>query len=162
ELARSAEVFCTGPAPATLATGGLVADLTPREQTEAFLEHVTLVSDLDTAMEEGQGAVVLATLHSAKGLEFPHVTIVGMDDGLLPLRLGSGCLCRAEMAEERRLAYVGGTRAQTTLALTRAAQRMMFGRIDRYAPSPFWRNIQESLSVDITRASGHMGSFGSS
>src|SRR5690606_17158830 len=49
-----------------------------------------------------------------------------------------------------------------TLALTRAAQRMMFGRIDRYAPSPFWRNIQESLSVDITRSSGHMGSFGSS
>src|SRR5690606_30969185 len=125
-------------------------------------EHVTLVSDLDTAMEEGQGAVVLATLHSAKGLEFPHVTIVGMDDGLLPLKFGSGYLSRAEMAEERRLAYVGVTRAQKTLALTRAAQRMMFGRIDRYAPSPFWRNIQESLSVDITRSSGHMGSFGSS
>jgi DNA helicase-2/ATP-dependent DNA helicase PcrA len=91
---------------------------------EAFLEQISLVSDIDNYDEE-QDAVVLMTLHSAKGLEFPIVFLCGMEEGIFPGYRSSAD--QEELEEERRLCYVGITRAQEQLYITHAFQRTLFG-----------------------------------
>ena len=92
----------------------------------AFLERVSLVADADQIPDEDQGQVTLMTLHTAKGLEFPVVFLIGMEDGLFPHMRALGD--PAELSEERRLAYVGITRARKRLYLTRAMMRSSWGQ----------------------------------
>ncbi|HIT53667.1 MAG TPA: UvrD-helicase domain-containing protein [Candidatus Fimivicinus intestinavium] len=107
-----------------------------------FLEEVALMTDIDNYNEEAD-TVVLMTLHSAKGLEFPVVFIPGMEKGIFP---GIQSLYSAsEMEEERRLAYVGITRAKQRLYLTHARTRMLYGSTSHNAPSPFLEEIPEEL-----------------
>jgi DNA helicase-2/ATP-dependent DNA helicase PcrA len=87
--------------------------------------------------------VSLLTLHTAKGLEFPVVFIVGLEDGLLPLHWDEPD--EAAMAEERRLFYVGMTRAKDRLILSHARQRLWRGRLRTLEPSPFLRDIEAEL-----------------
>ena len=107
-----------------------------------FLEEVALMTDIDNYNEEAD-TVVLMTLHSAKGLEFPVVFIPGMERGIFP---GIQSLYSAsEMEDERRLAYVGITRAKERLYLTHARTRMLYGSTSHNAPSPFLEEIPEGL-----------------
>ena len=109
-----------------------------------FLEEVALVSDIDN-IESDDGRVLLMTLHSAKGLEFPRVFIAGMEDGLFP---GMGTISSGdleEMEEERRLAYVGITRAKEYLTLTCAKMRMLRGETQFNPISRFVREIPSEL-----------------
>ena len=118
------------------------------EETEepslsGFLEEIALYTDLD-GLEDGEDAVVLMTLHSAKGLEFPYVFIAGMEEGLFP---GQQAVYEPkEIEEERRLAYVGITRAKKKLYLTSAAERMLFGRTTRNRRSRFEGEIPSELT----------------
>ncbi len=105
---------------------------------ESFLEEVALVSDID-AWEDARNTVTLMTLHSSKGLEFPVVFIAGLEEGLLPLT--SGANGAADVEEERRLLYVGMTRAQTKLVLTYAKLRYRFGEPGLPMPSRFFSEI---------------------
>ena len=107
-----------------------------------FLERVALVSDQDTIPEE-QTAPTLLTLHAAKGLEFSVVYIIGLDDGLLPHNRSFDD--PEEMAEERRLFYVGITRAKDELVLVRASQRSNFGRFEYTVPSRFLNDLPQEL-----------------
>jgi DNA helicase-2/ATP-dependent DNA helicase PcrA len=109
---------------------------------EVFLETTALVADIDE-WEEGAGAVTLMTLHTAKGLEFPAVFIVGMEDGVFPHMRSLGD--PGELEEERRLAYVGITRAQDRLYLTSAWSRMLFGGSNYNPPSRFLAEIPDGL-----------------
>jgi DNA helicase-2/ATP-dependent DNA helicase PcrA len=109
---------------------------------EIFLESTALVADIDE-WEEGAGAVTLMTLHTAKGLEFPIVFIVGMEDGVFPHMRSLGD--PGELEEERRLAYVGITRAQDHLFLTSAWNRMLFGGSNYNPPSRFLKEVPEGL-----------------
>lgn len=112
-----------------------------RGMTE-FLENIALVSDQDTIPEE-LNAPTLLTLHAAKGLEFTHVYIVGLDEGLLPHNRSFED--PEEMAEERRLFYVGITRAKDHLTLVRAGQRSNYGRFEYTMESRFLEDIPEEL-----------------
>lgn len=113
---------------------------------DAFLESVTLVSDADN-YDETSDVVTLMTLHSAKGLEFPVVFMVGMENGLFP---GSQSLeKKKEMEESRRLCYVGITRAKERLYLTRAENRMYFGYRESFSPSIFLSEISGELIDDL-------------
>ena len=103
-----------------------------------FLAEVSLLSDQDD-LENNDDQVALMTLHAAKGLEFPVVFLVGMEDGLFPL--SRALLEDDQLAEERRLAYVGITRAKEKLFLTNAYSRMMFGRMQNNPPSRFLEEI---------------------
>lgn len=116
----------------------------------AFLENLALVSDQDTLPEEAANAPTLLTLHAAKGLEFPQVFIIGLDDGILPHSRSRDD--PEEMAEERRLFYVGITRAMDKLYLVRADQRTMWGGYDSQIPSQFLDDIPEKL---IDRSGEH-------
>jgi DNA helicase-2/ATP-dependent DNA helicase PcrA len=118
------------------------ADLAPAEALPAFLEKVSLVSDVDE-MEEESGSVTLITLHQAKGLEFPAVFIIGVEDGVLPHRKSFDN--PAEMEEECRLCYVGMTRAQRYLFLTRAHRRSLFGNGLANPPSRYLQRISPDL-----------------
>lgn len=104
----------------------------------AFLEQVALVTDIDSYDEE-EPAVTLMTLHAAKGLEFPIVFMVGMEDGIFPH--SRALVSRDELEEERRLCYVGMTRAEDELILANAACRTMFGMKERQSASRFIREI---------------------
>ncbi len=109
-----------------------------------FLEEIALFTDLDQ-LNESDDHVVLMTVHAAKGLEFPVVFIIGMEDGIFP---GFNALHDpVEVEEERRLAYVGMTRAKEELHLISAAQRMMYGSISRNAISRFVRELPEENIV---------------
>lgn len=113
----------------------------------AFLEDVALVSDIDSYNED-EDCVVLMTLHSAKGLEFPIVFIPGMEEGIFP---GNQSIYSDEdLEEERRLAYVGITRAREKLYLINARQRMLYGTTNRNMASRFVREIPVSVTDDIT------------
>ena len=112
---------------------------------EEYLENVALVTELDQAEDEKQ-YVTLMTLHSAKGLEFPDVFITGMEEGIFPS--GRSLMDENRMEEERRLCYVGITRAQTRLFLSRASQRMLYNQVNHNAPSRFLSEIPERLLED--------------
>ncbi len=109
-----------------------------------FLADVALVADIDN-LEEGSDYVVLMTLHSAKGLEFPHVYLAGMEDGIFPSYLTITSDDKEELEEERRLCYVGITRAQKELTMTCARQRMVRGETQHYPMSRFLKEIPEEL-----------------
>ena len=117
-------------------------DLDHLRRLEIFLESTALVADIDE-WDEGAGAVTLMTLHTAKGLEFPVVFIVGMEDGVFPHMRSLGD--PEELEEERRLAYVGITRAQDFLYLTSAWQRMLFGASSYNPPSRFLKEVPDEL-----------------
>ncbi|MGB7861696.1 MAG: DNA helicase PcrA [Acidimicrobiia bacterium] len=117
-------------------------DLDNLRRLEIFLESTALVADIDE-WDEGAGAVTLMTLHTAKGLEFPVVFMVGMEDGVFPHMRSLGD--PEELEEERRLAYVGITRAQDHLYLTSAWQRMLFGGSNYNPPSRFLKELPEAL-----------------
>lgn len=108
-----------------------------------FLEQTALVSDIDS-LDESEDRVVLMTIHSAKGLEFNNVFLIGMEEGIFPgnQSIYSGA---EEMEEERRLAYVAITRAKKTLTVTNAYMRMLFGSTNRNMPSRFLKEIPEEL-----------------
>ncbi len=107
-----------------------------------FLEEVALVTDIDS-WDKGSNAVTLMTLHSAKGLEFPVVFIAGLEEGLFPLTRTFDS--NEELEEERRLFYVGVTRAQDKLYLSWAAQRLRYGEMYQNLPSRFLQEIDDHL-----------------
>lgn len=113
----------------------------PRIRLTLFLTELSLVSD--TTEEESVDQITLMTMHAAKGLEFPYVFIVGMEEGLFPLSRASES--DDELEEERRLAYVGMTRAEEQLYLTAARSRLLYGRYQHNAPSRFVSEIDQSL-----------------
>ena len=109
-----------------------------------FLEEVALIADIDN-LEEGSDYVVLMTLHSAKGLEFPNVYLAGMEDGLFPSYMTITSDDPTEVEEERRLCYVGITRAREHLTLTSARVRMTRGETQYHKVSRFVKEIPKSL-----------------
>ena len=109
-----------------------------------FLEEIALYTDLEQ-YNEGDDAVVMMTMHSAKGLEFPNVFLVGFEDGLFPGMRAIGDM--EEMEEERRLCYVAITRAKQNLTISYAKQRMLYGRTNASLPSRFLREIPEETVV---------------
>ncbi|MCD4839149.1 DNA helicase PcrA [Neobacillus sedimentimangrovi] len=115
----------------------------------AFLTDLALVADIDSMDddEEKADAVVLMTLHSAKGLEFPVVFLIGMEEGVFPHT--RSLTEEAEMEEERRLAYVGITRAEESLFLTNAKMRTLFGRTNMNPASRFISEIPEDLLEEV-------------
>jgi DNA helicase-2/ATP-dependent DNA helicase PcrA len=117
-------------------------ELDPQEALAAFLEKVSLVSDIDE-LDEKADAVTLITLHQAKGLEFPAVFIVGLEEGILPHRRSFND--PEEMEEERRLCYVGITRAKKRLYLLRSYRRSLFGGSTANPPSRFLQDISPNL-----------------
>ena len=112
-----------------------------------FLEEIALIADIDT-VEPGQDYVLLMTLHSAKGLEFPQVYLTGMEDGIFPSYMTVTSDDPGELEEERRLCYVGITRAMKDLTLTCAQQRMIRGQTQYNKVSRFVREIPREI-VDM-------------
>ncbi|SJZ76753.1 DNA helicase PcrA [Garciella nitratireducens] len=131
---------------------------------QAFLENISLVADVDN-LEEGEGAVVLMTLHNAKGLEFPVVFLAGMEEGMFPHF--RSLTDYEEMEEERRLCYVGITRAMQKLYMTYANQRTIYGQTTYYTKSRFLEEIpsdllieEEECGVEMEENSLFQGNFG--
>ena len=128
----------------------LISKAAAYEETEenvtlsGFLEEVALVADIDS-MDEGGSKVLLMTLHSAKGLEFPNVYLAGMEDGLFPSYMSITADDPDEVEEERRLCYVGITRAMQELTLTGAQMRMVRGETHYSKISRFVKEIPEEL-----------------
>lgn len=125
-------------------------DSNPDGNLQDFLENVALVSDVDD-FESSDSKVTLMTLHAAKGLEFPVVFLTGLDEGLFPH--SRTLLDPSQVEEERRLAYVGITRAERQLYVTNAITRTMYGRISAYMPSRFLAEIPPQLMEDYHRKS---------
>ena len=128
-----------------------------------FLEEIALYTDLEE-YNDGDDAAVMMTMHSAKGLEFPHVFLVGFEDGLFPGMRAIGD--HEEMEEERRLCYVAITRAKQTLTISYAKQRMLYGRTNAAMKSRFLREIPDECVIlkggaKIRPESGSFGSYGS-
>lgn len=119
----------------------------------SFLTDLALIADIDSVNdeEERSDAVVLMTMHSAKGLEFPTVFIIGMEEGVFPH--SRAFQDNDELEEERRLAYVGITRAEKQLFLSCARMRTLFGRTTANAPSRFLEEIPEELKEDTVKES---------
>jgi len=118
---------------------------------QAFLEHIALLTDLDEAEDQGN-SVSLLTLHSAKGLEFPIVFMVGLEENIFPHQ--RSMKDEQELAEERRLCYVGITRAQRQLYITHAFRRTIYGQPTDQRPSRFLRELPEGLVTrcqDVSR-----------
>lgn len=131
--------------------------LEPRIALATFLEEISLISDLDQ-LEDEPNSATLMTLHSAKGLEFPVVFITGLEEGIFP---HSRALFEPhELEEERRLMYVGITRAMNHLYLLHAKQRMLFGEFKQNAPSQFLIDLPEHLVEGNAPATPNPG-FGS-
>jgi DNA helicase II / ATP-dependent DNA helicase PcrA len=130
----------------------------------AFLTDLALVADIDSMDDDGEKAdsIVLMTLHSAKGLEFPVVFLIGLEEGVFPH--SRSLMEEAEMEEERRLAYVGITRAEQTLFITNAQMRTLYGRTSMNPASRFISEIPEDLIEGVEppeRISTPFGSKGS-
>ncbi|KRF34044.1 DNA helicase PcrA [Paenibacillus sp. Soil787] len=127
----------------------------------SFLTDLALIADIDTLdkekSEEEQDAVVLMTMHSAKGLEFPVVFIIGMEEGVFPH--SRAFADNEELEEERRLAYVGITRAEQELFLTCARMRTLFGRTAANAPSRFLQEIPKELLENVSMGGSIGGGF---
>lgn len=124
-------------------------ETTEEPKLSEFLEEVALVADIDT-VDEDQDRVLLMTLHSAKGLEFSHVYLAGMEDGIFPSYMTITSDDPGELEEERRLCYVGITRAMKDLTLTCAQQRMIRGETQYNKVSRFVREIPREL-VELGR-----------
>jgi superfamily I DNA/RNA helicase len=122
----------------------------PLERLETFLEELALDRDRETDQENDSDAVTLITMHSCKGLEFPHVQIVGIEDGLLPHTRSKS---EGTLDEERRLFYVAITRARKTLKLSCCTGRKKYGQLSPCHPSPF---LQE-LPADLVESSEEQG-----
>ncbi len=139
--------------------GGVAAELLTRDPDaglEQFLEQVSLVGEQDE-YDEDDSSVTLMTLHIAKGLEFPVVFIVGMEDGIFPhFRSMTDA---AALEEERRLAYVGITRAQQRLYLTHAWSRTLYGQTQYNPPSRFLKEMPEHL-FDVRESEGASSGYG--
>ena len=118
-----------------------------------FLEEIALYTDIEN-YDPDQDAVVMMTMHAAKGLEFPHVFLVGFEDGLFPGMRAIGD--REEMEEERRLCYVAITRAKKHLTITHARQRMLYGRTNAAMASRFLKEIPEDC---VVRKGGYQQSY---
>jgi DNA helicase-2/ATP-dependent DNA helicase PcrA len=114
----------------------------PEEKLIVFLNDLALVSDIDN-LEEETTQVTLMTLHAAKGLEFPVVFLIGLEEGVFPL--SRALMEEQELEEERRLAYVGITRAEESLYLTNAFSRTLYGRTQYNRPSRFVEEIDQDL-----------------
>lgn len=125
-------------------------DSNPDGNLQDFLENVALVSDVDD-FESSDSKVTLMTLHAAKGLEFPVVFLTGLDEGLFPH--SRTLMDPSQVEEERRLAYVGITRAERQLYVTNAVTRTMYGRISAYMPSRFLAEIPPQFVEDYHRKS---------
>lgn len=129
----------------------------------SFLTDLALIADIDTMDKEDDGsdkdAIILMTMHSAKGLEFPVVFIIGMEEGVFPH--SRAFLDNEELEEERRLAYVGITRAEEKLYLTCARMRTLFGKTAANAPSRFFKEIPGEL-IEAAGGYGIIGGSGSS
>jgi len=121
-----------------------------RDSLDDFLEQVALVSDLDS-MDDGRPALTLMTTHAAKGLEFRHVYVVGMEEGVFPH--SRSLVEPRELAEERRLCYVAMTRARERLTMVYTAQRELYGEVQYNTPSRFLDDVPSSL-VQKTRGMG--------
>ena len=124
-----------------------------------FLEEVALISDLDS-YDNDADSVTMMTIHSAKGLEFPYVFVVGMEDGIFPGEMAK--YNEEDMEEERRLCYVAITRAKKELYLSTSRTRMIFGQTRRNPPSAFLSEIDPGL-LDETQSpelTGNGGGFG--
>ena len=129
ELKSSIQAYCQNAETPTLA---------------GFLEEIALYTDIEQ-YNAGDDAVVMMTMHAAKGLEFPNVFLVGFEDGLFPGMRAIGE--REEMEEERRLCYVAITRAKKTLTISHARQRMLYGKTSASLPSRFIRELPEESVV---------------
>lgn len=127
------------------------------DNLENFLSHVALVADIDTA-ELAEDRATLMTLHSAKGLEFPIVFLTGLEEGIFPHT--RTLMNEEELAEERRLCYVGLTRAQQKLYLTYTEERTLYGNTVRFRPSPFLTEIPPNLMEAVTVTGQKASSFG--
>jgi len=143
----------SGPSPALDA----VEVPTGPARVQAFLEGISLVTDLDEA-DPDQSSVTLMTLHSAKGLEYPVVFLVGLDDGVFPHVHSLGD--PDDLKEERRLCYVGITRAEQRLYLCNAWSRTLFGATDYHPPSRFLDEIPESLCEVVGSEQGERRGLG--
>lgn len=119
-----------------------------------FLEEVALISDLD-ALQADQDAVLLMTMHAAKGLEFPCVFMVGMEESIFPT--SRALYDSDDMEEERRLCYVGMTRAREELVLTAASSRMIYGTTQHNPPSRFLADIDDKASSSQATSFGYNG-----
>ena len=122
-----------------------------------FLQDVSLMSDKDSGDAEDDNKVTLMTIHSAKGLEFPHVFVVGMEENIFPSPMCTDSMRKLE--EERRLLYVAITRAEKRCILTCAKSRYRFGRMEFDAPSRFLKDIDSKL-VEVERNDDDYGSTG--
>ncbi|KPV58046.1 ATP-dependent DNA helicase PcrA [Paenibacillus sp. A3] len=128
----------------------------------SFLTDLALIADIDSMNQDpeaGKQGVVLMTMHSAKGLEFPVVFIMGLEEGVFPH--SRALMDNEELEEERRLAYVGITRAEEELFLTCARMRTLFGRTTANAPSRFLQELPQEL-LETVRAGGGFGRGGAS
>ena len=161
-LAHSVDINADDAESAELAeelVGGMAE---PDDSLAAFLERIALASDTDSLPDDGDGVVTLMTLHSAKGLEFDVVFLTGLEDGVFPHTLSMAD--QGQLAEERRLAYVGITRAKTQLYVTRAAVRTQFGQPQYNPASRFldeiptdliaWRRVGADLTAWPSRHNG--------
>lgn len=126
----------------------------PEASLSGFLEEVALISDIDS-YDEGADVVVLMTMHAAKGLEFNYVFIVGLEEGIFPSEMSR--YSNEDLEEERRLCYVGITRAKKELYLSCASSRMLFGQTKHNRPSRFLEEIDASLiEVEQSPAAAQM------
>ena len=127
----------------------------PEPTLSGFLEEIALYTDIEN-YNQGEDAIVMMTMHASKGLEFPHVFLVGFEDGLFPGMRAIGD--HEEMEEERRLCYVAITRAKETLTITYARQRMLYGRTSASMASRFLRELPEN---EIKKLGGFTPSYSS-
>ena len=129
---------------------------------EGYLEDIALISDIDS-YNESADQVVLMTIHSAKGLEFPYVFLIGMEEGMFPSEMSR--YSEADLEEECRLAYVGITRAKKELYISNSVTRMLYGRTQRNEPSRFLREIEpeylEETRSPVLEQRSRMGGWGS-
>ena len=128
---------------------------------EGYLEDIALISDIDN-YNESADQVVLMTIHSAKGLEFPYVFLIGMEEGVFPSEMSK--YSEADLEEERRLAYVGITRAKKELYISNSVTRMLYGRTQRNEPSRFLREIEpeylEETRSPVLEQRSRLGGWG--
>lgn len=136
-------------------------DLEPHQQLATFIEQSTLAAEVDELQNE-ISSVKLMTLHSSKGLEFPVVFLVGMEEGLFPSIQVWEEEELEDIEEERRLCYVGMTRAEKTLVLTHVIERRIWGKLQFQKPSRFLDEIPSELVMtqDLVRGASHASAYG--